>query len=175
MSWSESNHFGLQSFWNPIILESNHFGLQSYWNPIILESNHFGIILSSNLLESFWVPIILELFWFPIILELLEILILSLSNHFAINFLSFYSRGQGSQFFESCFSVKLDFLFFNNVPCTLCGIYGNLLSLFFEENLVKVLISRNIRWERISGFSALCSTVWKNLLSPKKYLVRSLI
>ena len=53
------NHFGIQSFWNPIILESNHFGIQSFWNPIILESNHFEI-------QSFWNPIILESKFFGI-------------------------------------------------------------------------------------------------------------
>ena len=90
----------------PIILESNYFG-------IILISKHFGIILIPKHFEiqsfwnhfefqSFWNPIILESFWFPIILELLEILILSKSNHF----LAFYSRSQGSQFFESCFHRK---------------------------------------------------------------------
>ena len=100
-----SYHFtSFQIFWkSPIILESNHFEIQSFWNPFILESNHFGINLESN--------------HFRTILSSNNLVFHLFRNDF--EFLSFWnhiiSRGQGSQFFESCFLLKLKY--YNVLNC----------------------------------------------------------
>ena len=112
-----------------IILESNHFGIHSFLNQINLESNHFGIMLNHYFQRS-WknsklfgiscksFPKNLESKYFGTINQILPNNLESFtfksehvfSCHFVLfhiilhHFVSFNSRRQGSQFFESCFT-----------------------------------------------------------------------